>query len=136
MYDIVRQWHREDYEAIVGAGCFHYSEPLAEDPTSPTARKLEMIKTAKRNFRMSNDIWDRVDARAASAGCTPTDIVREALERHLRDAHILDESRRRHLRITEYMQLALDVIVRKEHPEMRDRLIEEADRRMKMHHGG
>lgn len=84
---------------------------------------------------MSSDIWDRVDVRAQVIGCTPTDFVRQAIERHLRDGELLDESRRRHLRVTEYMQLALDVIVRKEHPEMRDRLIEEADRRMKMHHG-
>lgn len=47
----------------------------------------------------------------------------------------MTDSKRRHLRVTEYMQVALDAIIRADHPEMRETLVLETDRRMKIHHG-
>lgn len=61
--------------------------------------------------------------------------MRSAIEHYFSAAQLLDDSRRRHLRTTEYMQLALDTIIRENHPELRESLILEADRRMKLHHG-
>lgn len=88
-----------------------------------------------RTCRVPREISERIDAEAARAGCTPTEFMREAIERRISEAQILTESSRRHLRVTEYMQLALDTIIRRQHPDIRDKLIEEANRRMEMHHG-
>jgi hypothetical protein len=37
--------------------------------------------------------------------------------------------------VTEFMQVAMDAIIRNDYPELRETLILEADRRMKLHHG-
>lgn len=103
--------------------------------TSPPARELEVKSNRKCSVRIPHDLCDRVDAEAASLGCTPSDVIRQAIERHLDGVKLLHGSKRRHLRVTEYMQVALDAIIRKDHPEMRDTLVLETDRRMKLHHG-
>lgn len=86
-------------------------------------------------IRVADDVRERVEAAAEASNCTPSEFVRMAIVQHLDDAKVLSESRRRHLRVTEYMQLALDTIIRRQHPDIRDKLIEEANRRMEMHHG-
>ena len=84
---------------------------------------------------MPRDLCDRLDAEAASLGCTPSDLIRRAIEHHLDGLKLLQGSKRRHLRVNEYMQVAIDAIIRKDHPEMRETLVLETDRRMKLHHG-
>lgn len=87
------------------------------------------------SVRIPRDLCDRLDAEAASTGCTPSDVIRLAIEKHLERAKLMTDSKRRHLRVTEYMQVALDAIIRADHPEMRETLVLETDRRMKIHHG-
>ena len=84
---------------------------------------------------MPRDLCDRIDVEAASLGCTPSDVIRRAIEHHLERLKLLSDSSRRHLRVTEYMQVALDAIIRENHPELRETLVLETDRRMKLHHG-
>ena len=88
-----------------------------------------------RTVRLPRDLCERLDAEAASLGCTPSDLIRRAIEHHLDGLKLLHGSKRRHLRVTEYMQVALDAIIRENHPEMRETLVLETDRRMKLHHG-
>jgi len=88
-----------------------------------------------RTVRLPRDLCDRLDAEAAFLGCTPSDLIRQAIEQRLDGLKLLHGSKRRHLRVTEYMQVALDAIIRKDYPEMRDTLVLETDRRMKLHHG-
>jgi len=93
------------------------------------------MKISHRSCRLSPELGARIDAEAARDGCSASDVMRRAIERYFSDAQLLDDSRRRHLRTTEYMQLALDRIIRENHPELREALILETDRRMKLHHG-
>lgn len=85
--------------------------------------------------RIPRDLCDRIDAEAASRSCTPSDIIRRAIEHHLDGLKLLRDSDKRHLRVTEYMQVALDAIIRENHPELRDTLVLETDRRMERYHG-
>jgi predicted DNA-binding protein len=87
------------------------------------------------SVRVPRDLFDRIDAEAASLGCTPSDVIRRAIEVHIERTKLLTDSSRRHLRVTEYMQVALDAIIRENHPELRETLVLETDRRMKLHHG-
>jgi predicted transcriptional regulator len=86
-------------------------------------------------LRVAGDLRVRIEAQAEKLGCSPSEIVRRAIEQHLDGLKLLHDSSRRHLRVTEYMQVALDAIIRENHPELRETLILEADRRMKLHHG-
>lgn len=87
------------------------------------------------SVRIPRDLCDRLDAEAASQNCTPSDIIRRAIEHHFEGLKLLHDSGRRHLRVTEYMQVALDAIIRENHPELRDMLVLETDRRMERYHG-
>ena len=44
-------------------------------------------------------------------------------------------SQRRLARSSEFQQLALDVIIREQYPELRDRLVAETDKRLVQYHG-
>ncbi|RYF09155.1 MAG: ribbon-helix-helix protein, CopG family [Oxalobacteraceae bacterium] len=63
------------------------------------------------------------------------DLIRAALARFLASETGLSASALRHLRVTEYMQVALDAIIRENHPELRETLVLETDRRMERYHG-
>lgn len=86
-------------------------------------------------IRVAGDLRARIEAEALKLNCTPSELVRRAIEHHLDGLKLLQESRRRHLRVTEYMQVALDAIIRENHPQLRETLVLETDRRMKLHHG-
>jgi len=112
-----------------------YTETPSQDPPAPLLGSWKLKPLRHRTVRLPRDLYDRIDAEAASLGCTPSEVIREGIERHLDGLKLLQGSKRRHLRVTEYMQVALDAIIRKDHPEMRDTLVLETDRRMKLHHG-
>ena len=86
-------------------------------------------------LRVAGDLRARIEAEAAKLECSPSDLIRRAIEQHLDGRKLLEGSERRHLRVTEYMQVALDAIILENHPELRETLVLEADRRMKLHHG-
>jgi predicted transcriptional regulator len=89
----------------------------------------------KCSVRLPLDLYTRIDAQAEAESCTPSDIIRSAIEQHLGRSALMSQSHRRQLRVTEYMQVAIDAIIRENHPELRETLVLEADRRMKLHHG-
>ncbi len=85
--------------------------------------------------RLNRTKYERVVELAVERGCTPSDIIRAAIDRYLAGSDLLSSSHRRMARIGEYQHLALDIIIREQFPEYRDRLIAETDRRLEQFHG-
>ena len=85
--------------------------------------------------RLDRSKYERIVALAADRACTPSDIIRAAVDRYLAGGDLLSSSNRRMARIGEYQHLALDIIIREQFPEYRDRLVAETDRRMEQFHG-
>ena len=86
-------------------------------------------------IRLAPDVCDRLDAEATLKGCTRAEIIRLAIDRYLDGVKLLSDSAIRHHRVTEFMQIALDAIIRENHPELRETLVLETDRRMERYHG-
>src|SRR3546814_16241564 len=62
-------------------------------------------------------------------------LCRTAVDAFLASAGLLTFSQRRIARISEFRQLALDIIIREQFPEYRDRILAETDRRLEQYHG-
>jgi hypothetical protein len=62
-------------------------------------------------------------------------MLRLAIAQYISGQQLLSASDLRHLRVAEYTQVALDAIIREDHPELRDTLVLETDRRMERYHG-
>ncbi|RZI61439.1 MAG: hypothetical protein EOP94_00345 [Zymomonas sp.] len=85
--------------------------------------------------RLDRSKYDRLVALAAERGCTPSDLLRAAVDGFLASGQVLAASHRRIARISEFQQLALDIIIREQFPEYRDRIIAETDKRLEQYHG-
>ena len=85
--------------------------------------------------RIPRDLRDQVDAVAARQNRSTSDVIRLAIEQFVAGAKRADDSQLRHMRVTEYTQIALDAIIRENHPELRDHLIAQTDLRMEQYHG-
>lgn len=85
--------------------------------------------------RLDRSKYDRLVTLAAERGCTPTDLLRLAVDTFLSSAQLISSSQRRMARISEFQQLALDIIIREQFPEYRDRIIAETDKRLEQYHG-
>ena len=62
-------------------------------------------------------------------------MIRTAVAAYLGTAAVVTNSNRRMARISEFMQLALDVIISEQYPEFRERIIANADKRLEQYHG-
>jgi hypothetical protein len=87
------------------------------------------------SVRLDRGKYDRLVALAAERGCTPSDLFRTAVDGFLSSGQLLSSSHRRIARISEFQQLALDIIIREQFPEYRDRIIAETDKRLEQYHG-
>ncbi|WP_374945189.1 hypothetical protein [Sphingomonas sp.] len=87
------------------------------------------------NVRLERTQWERLNAIARERKLSTADIVRAALDVFLSSSDLLTASHRRIARISEFQQLALDVIIREQYPELRDRLVAETDKRLVQYHG-
>ena len=87
------------------------------------------------SVRLDRGKYDRLVALAAERGCTPSDLLRAAVDAFLGSGQLLSSSHRRIARISEFQQLALDIIIREQFPEYRDRIIAESDKRVEQYHG-
>ena len=85
--------------------------------------------------RLDRSKYDRLVELAAERGCTLTDLLRAAVDNFLSSGQLLTSSQRRIARIGEFQHLALDIIIREQFPEYRDRLVAETDRRLEQFHG-
>jgi metal-responsive CopG/Arc/MetJ family transcriptional regulator len=85
--------------------------------------------------RLPLEMRQRVEALAEARQTSTSLIIREAIEHFFDAKRGRSESELRHLRVTEYVQIAMDHIIRQDYPEDRDRLIALTDLRMEQHHG-
>lgn len=91
--------------------------------------------TRKFTLRLSPGMYARVEGEASTRGCSPSELVRRALEQYFIGQKLLAASETRHHRISEYSQVALDAIILQNHPELREAIVVETDRRMERYHG-
>ena len=64
------------------------------------------------SVRLDRGKYDRLVEIASERGCTPSDLLRTAVDAFLASAGLLTFSQRRIARISEFQQLALDIIIR------------------------
>lgn len=94
-----------------------------------------MSTTRHCTVRLNRQQHDRILALATEQNCNPSEVIRAAVDAYLGTATLLTSSHRRLARISEFMQLALDVIISEQYPEFRDRFIANADKRLEQYHG-
>ena len=94
-----------------------------------------MSTTRHCTVRLNRQQHDRILALATEQNCNPSEVIRAAVDAYLGTATLLTSSHRRLARISEFMQLALDVIISEQYPEFRDRVIANADTRLEQYHG-
>lgn len=87
------------------------------------------------NIRLERNQWDRLAEIARLQKLTPADVIRAALDTFLASGDLRRSSQRRLARISEFQQLALDIIIREQFPEYRDRILAETDKRLEQYHG-
>ena len=86
-------------------------------------------------MRFDPQQFARLEELAAKHSRSMADVLRIAIGHYIAGEQKKTESHLRHLRVTEYMQVALDAIIRENHPELRDQLIVETDHRVRRYHG-
>jgi len=89
----------------------------------------------QRTVRFDPLQFARMEELAEAQGRSIADVLRLAIAQYIAGNQILSESQQRHLRVTEFTQIALDAIIRENHPELRDHLIAQTDLRMEQYHG-
>ena len=94
-----------------------------------------MSTTRHCTVRLNRQQHDRIVALATEQNCNSSDVIRAAVEAYLGTATLLTSSHRRLARVSEFMQLALDVIISEQYPEFRERIIANADKRLEQYHG-
>src|SRR3546814_13023492 len=84
---------------------------------------LVLTTTNKRwTVRLDRRKYVRLVEIASERGCTPSDLLRTAVDAFLASAGLLTFSQRRIARISEFQQLALDITIREQFTEYRDRI--------------
>lgn len=92
-------------------------------------------KHRKLSVRLSLETFDRIAEIAEERNQTVGDVVRSALLVYLATADLMSTSQRRLARVNEYNMLALDVIMRDQYPNLRERILSETDKLMEQFHG-
>jgi metal-responsive CopG/Arc/MetJ family transcriptional regulator len=95
------------------------------------------LSDTKRRFmvRFEQGLFDRIEALADKRNCKPSDVIRAAVVAYLADSALDATSHRRLARISEFLQLAVDVMISEQYPEYRERIIANTDKRLEQYHG-
>lgn len=95
------------------------------------------MSDTKRRFmvRFEQGLFDRIEALADKRNCKPSDVIRAAVVAYLADTALDVTSHRRLARISEFLQLAVDVMISEQYPEYRERIIANTDKRLEQYHG-
>ena len=83
---------------------------------------------------VEDEIW-WLESRPAEQGRSVADVLRTAVIQYVEGRKQFTDSEARHLRISEYIQVAIDWIIQQDHSDMRDHLIAQTDLRMERYHG-
>lgn len=94
-----------------------------------------MTDTQVLSIRVDREKWRRIAEIAGTRGCRNIEVIRDAIDAYLGAAAVLSNSQLRLARITEFTQIAVDIIIREQYPEYRDRIVAEADKRLGQFHG-
>lgn len=89
----------------------------------------------QRTVRFDPQQYARLEELASEHSRSMADVLRLAIAQYIVGEQKRTESQLRHLRVTEYVQVALDAIIRENHPELREQLIAETDHRVRRYHG-
>lgn len=87
------------------------------------------------NVRLERDQWARLSALADARQQSAAEVIRAAVSAYLGATDLLTASQRRIARISEFQQIALDLIIQEQYPEYRERIIAEATKRLEQYHG-
>lgn len=93
------------------------------------------IKQRRFTVRLEQDQWARLEQQSRSRGVPAADLIRAAVDLLLSGDALKDMSRLRLARISEFQHLALDVLIREQFPQYRDRIVAETDKRVDLYHG-
>lgn len=94
-----------------------------------------MKKVVQRTVRFDIEHEARLEKIAAEERRTVADLLRIIIADWFANRDHMTASQLRQARVTEYAQAALDTIILEQHPEFRDRIVAETDRRMERYHG-
>lgn len=89
----------------------------------------------QRTVRFDAATIARLKKVAADQDSDVADVIRSAVRHYLSAKFQLSESELRHLRVSEYNQAALDIIISRNYPDTRDAIIAETNQRMVQYHG-
>lgn len=84
--------------------------------------------------RLQPDTLARIEAEARRLGCSTGETIRRAVEHYLNRQKALEDSDIRLRRVCEFAHLALDVIIKEDHPDLRDTILTETDNRVRRYH--
>ncbi len=92
---------------------------------------------AYRHFpvRFTPEQFALIEAAAKLQGCHKTHIVRQAVDCFLSGQRQQSDRDVRLCRLSEYSQIALDTIIAKTYPELRDVIVAKTNERMVQYHG-
>ncbi|SEK02226.1 Ribbon-helix-helix domain-containing protein [Sphingobium sp. AP50] len=93
------------------------------------------IKQRRFTVRLEQDQWERLEQQSRNRGLPAADLIRAAVDLLLSGNSMKDMSRLRLARIGEFQHLALDVILREQFPQYRERIVAETDKRVELYHG-
>lgn len=91
--------------------------------------------TIQRSVRFDTDQYDHLKRLAAGRRCAVSDVLRDLIKQHLDGIKAVSESHLRLARLAEYTQAAVDTLIREEHPDHRQLVMDETNRRMERYHG-
>ncbi|WP_375383389.1 hypothetical protein [uncultured Sphingomonas sp.] len=91
--------------------------------------------TVQRSIRLDPRQFELLVQTAARQRRSLADVLRTAVEQYLSGTSRAADSDLRHHRISEFSQVALDTIIREQHPEMIEAIVSETNRRMERYHG-
>ena len=91
--------------------------------------------TVQRSIRLDPQQFELLVQTAGRQRRSLADVLRTAVEQYLSGTNRAADSDLRHHRISEFSQVALDTIIREQHPEMIEAIVSETNRRMERYHG-
>jgi len=94
-----------------------------------------MKSSVQRTVRFESQQYIALEKMAGEQRRSIADLLRIIIDHYIEGRSFLAASESRQARVSEYAQAALDTIILEQHPEFRDRIIAETERRMERYHG-
>lgn len=89
----------------------------------------------QRSVRFDPEQYGQLKRLAAGRKCAISDVLRDLIKQHLDGIKAVSDSHLRLARLAEYTQAAVDTLIREDHPDHRQVVMDEVNRRMERYHG-